>query len=421
MDYLLSQIINNSLISFVMIICNVLMCMSLMGFNSFSTKQTLSLSFLLASEFFVYLIGSLFIGLEVFLPMHPFIFLIPTFLMLYHMCEGESRIFFFSFFSTYYIASLVNSLLFLFLFRFDIIEHYILNIIIRVGSQSLVCAVFITFFSKKIRSFFDVEGILWDVLTLSLVLSLFGLYVINSFPTTIDHRPDDFFFSYCIIFILLMVYAVIILALSSMHKSKVADQKGNEMEMKLLLSKELAAYGTKRYAKMVKTFNEIRKAKHDLKHHLTVISGLYLSGEYEKIGEYADECLKTIPEVESRRYSQIFSLEVVLNGYADIYKEEGLLLLIDKDIEKVNTQNNLELSLLIENILQFSYDMLIEDDSEESKGLSIKVEDDKLTFLMNNCSLGDGDKNYTYLMAKNLAVENGWTLLFNHSSIQLCL
>ncbi len=421
MDYLFSEIINNSLINLSMIISNVLMCISLMDFRKFSSKQFASIGLLLLAEFFIYLFGSLLFGLKLFLSLQPFIFLLPTLLLMYFICSSEGRIFFFAFFSTYYIASLVNALLFLLLFRFNLREHYIFNITMRVGSQSLACAIFIAFFSKRIRSFFDVEGVLWNILTISLILSLFGLYVINSFPVTIDNRTHDFFFSYCVIFILLMVYAVVILALSSMHKNKLADQKGNEMEMKLLLSRELAVYGNKRYEKMLKTFNEIRKAKHNLKHHLTVISGLYLSKEYDKIGEYADECLKTIPEVESCRYSNIFSLEVVLNSYEDIYKEDGFLLSIDKAISNINTPNNLELSLLIENILQFGYELLLDDEESSLKGMIVKVEDNQLIFSLDNCNMAGEEKNFSYLMAKNLAEANGWSLSYGQSSIKLCL
>lgn len=149
---------------------------------------------------------------------------------------------------------------------------------------------------------------------------------------------------------------------------------------------------------------ETRRAKHDLRHHMTIINSYLQQGELDKLSDYLENYNSSIPDDNSVILCQNITVNLLLLYFLQQAKNNNIEIEIHIDIpEKINIAEY-DLTVLIGNILENA----IEACSNKSCGsrwikICGKVNNNTLLFTVDNTYEGKIilDKNGNYLSSKH--------------------
>lgn len=126
----------------------------------------------------------------------------------------------------------------------------------------------------------------------------------------------------------LLIYHVTIHYLDEMNKNAELSEKNHQLIMQRMHDENLR-----------ERINEARRAKHDLRHHITIMDAYLQNGEYDKLREYLTSYKKSLPDDSAIVFCQHYPINALLLFFAQQAKNNH----IDYDVS-VDIPNNIAIS-----------------------------------------------------------------------------
>lgn len=139
----------------------------------------------------------------------------------------------------------------------------------------------------------------------------------------------------------LLIYFVTVKLISEMDKNETLAEQNHLLNMQHL-----------QHENLMERINEARRAKHDVRHHITIISGYLQEKEYDKLNEYISSYKKSLPDDSAIVFCKHYATNALLLFFAQQSKNHG----IDYDVsvtlpEKLNIPEHV-ISVVLGNLLE---------------------------------------------------------------------
>ena len=109
----------------------------------------------------------------------------------------------------------------------------------------------------------------------------------------------------------------------------------------------------KAYYEMLRShINEVKAARHDLRHHLTVIQSYIFSDDRERLEEYLKEHIRSLPSDDEIVFCKNFAVNSILRYYIDIAKSEGIQVETRVDLTENIGINDSDLCIIFGNCIE---------------------------------------------------------------------
>ncbi len=110
-----------------------------------------------------------------------------------------------------------------------------------------------------------------------------------------------------------------------------------ELENEVKLQEQTIAAQKKHSEMLLGHYEEIRRQRHDIRHHLRTLSDLIRRGESPKALEYIRSLADTVPDYSPERWCENDAVNATLSCYAQMAREKGIRLDIRTQIPRGNT------------------------------------------------------------------------------------
>ena len=178
-----------------------------------------------------------------------------------------------------------------------------------------------------------------------------------------------------------------------------------EKNLQLQESSHQLAVQNLQYENLKDRINEARHAKHDIRHHITVMDGYLQRGEYEKLQSYLNGYKRSLPDDSSIVFCKNYAVNTLLLYFAQQAKNQG----IDYDVVVADIPEDLRLpedvvSVVLGNLLENALEACAQlTDGQKKITIRGKASDDSIFFKIENSYNGEvkKDKNGLYLSTKH--------------------
>lgn len=146
----------------------------------------------------------------------------------------------------------------------------------------------------------------------------------------------------------------------------------------------------------------IKSQRHDLRHHLTVIQHYNNEGNKEKITEYLNDLLTSIPTEQSMNYCENQAVNAILIYFLSAYKDIDIHTQLSIPNDLKNVKDN-DLCIIMGNLLENAIEACnrIDDDRHKYININSRIQYDTLTITIDNSFNGSYKiENGIYMSSK---------------------
>lgn len=232
---------------------------------------------------------------------------------------------------------------------------------------------------------------LWLIPATFYVVWYYHLYNNEMSSLEVALEPANAIFMLVINLGALLIYNTVVNHIRVIHHNVELSEQNHQ-----LLMKEV------QYNNLQERITEARQAKHDIRHHISMMRDMLGKGEYAKLGSYLDSYQKTVPD-DSFSYCENCAINVLLMYFAQQAKNYE----IDYEVSALVPENlrigDTDLSVLLGNLLENAIDgcKTLPPDKRHIQ-LTARTDSSAVFFVVDNTF--DGfvikDKNHRYLTTK---------------------
>lgn len=158
-------------------------------------------------------------------------------------------------------------------------------------------------------------------------------------------EPSTAVFMLCINIGAFLVYHIVILLINEQERNSTLTAHIHQLEIQNL-----------QYENLNNQIAATRQARHDLRHHITVIDEYLTHGEYGKLHKYLQDYKKSLPNNSTLFFCKHNAVNVLLTYFAQQAKEKQIDFSVSVSIpEQINIPDNV-LSVLFGNLLENALD-----------------------------------------------------------------
>ena len=162
----------------------------------------------------------------------------------------------------------------------------------------------------------------------------------------------------------------------------------------VLLERQLKLHG-EQYEALLSRIEETKRARHDLRHHMTVIKSYIEAGEKEALNAYLREYERSWPEEADSFFCANHAVNSILQYYAVIAKSEGVAVDVRLDLPKDLDIGNTDLCIVFGNCVENAVEACRRGGADKFVRIRSKVVGETLVVTIDNSFDGivkmDGD------------------------------
>ena len=195
--------------------------------------------------------------------------------------------------------------------------------------------------------------------------------------------------------VIFMLVYMIILSTEMAEKEKMLELAQIQTENQLALQ-------TNRYEQIVANIEKTRQERHDLRHHLSVVSAYVEKNNYESLKTYLADYLGSLPKNEEPPYCQNHAVDAVVRHYAARARAAGAEIEIEINLPRQAGVPDSDLCIVFGNILENAA-KAIERQNAGRKYVKAKCEtdDSKIVITVDN-SVNVGEKQRSGIGLKSV-------------------
>ena len=138
------------------------------------------------------------------------------------------------------------------------------------------------------------------------------------------------------------------------------------------------------YPVILESVEEARRARHDLRHHVSVIQGLVLSGNHKELESYVQEYAAGIAGLKPLVYCENHIMDVILRHFAVLTEQEGVDFRVHAGIPDTLPVDNADLCILVGNLLENALEACAYVAGEKRITVTVKQIRNNLVILVDN-------------------------------------
>lgn len=321
----MSQTLQNVINVIVLVTCQTWVCISMTPFRISKKKAVAIIGPVAAAGVLLYILTAYLVALQTAID-SMFIYLtIPSFICLLCIVKYRDGRFFFSYFFTDFSISVVNLTTFLFVFPTAMKTNYTANFIITTFFMVAATIPMVRFVSPRVKMMFEYGNrkVWWPVGIAAMIANIFMMFV-ASYPEPLEFRTQDFLVTILINIVLVVVFLVLIIAISEMCRSEEQKKQLLMTKAKLDVSQMQLQQSERQYEGIMENIDTVRRINHDMKHHFIAIEGLCKAGDMGKVLQYVSMLAEKNPSSSVVRYCNVFEANVILSHYAGLFEGAGI-------------------------------------------------------------------------------------------------
>ena len=237
-------------------------------------------------------------------------------------------------------------------------------------------------------------NVFWLSQVLPMVGMLFNMVVVLYYRKSFERKFLFFFLSYMILPMSAVILAVFIYGITFVNIATtlsilllyigVQIDYTNEMVMRLRLMDNQLEYQGENYKKLQMHMDEVRKTRHDLRHHMSVFQAFIDTGEAEKLSEYIKEYKTSFPDESVIAYCENYAVSSILFYYLNIAKNEGINVDVKVELpEKLSISDN-DLCIIFGNCVENAIEACRKVDGEKFINIKSRIINNMLTIVIDN-------------------------------------
>lgn len=206
-------------------------------------------------------------------------------------------------------------------------------------------------------------------------------------------NPVNAVFLLCINLGAFLIYHIVVCLMDEYDKNFALKVRNDQLVLQKL-----------QYDNLKEKISEARQAKHDMHHHIAVMTGYLNDGKLEELEKYLASYRNSLPEDGSILFCQNYEINLLLLYFSQQAKENQIAFLVYVDIpEKLNI-DEIDISVLLGNLLENAIDAcIVEEDISKKIIVRGQQKNNTLYLTIDNTFHGKvkEDKNGTYLSTKH--------------------
>lgn len=231
--------------------------------------------------------------------------------------------------------------------------------------------------------------------------SFYLLWYHNTYFNTISGleialRPSNTVFLFLINVGFILVYNVVVQAVNEYAKNLKLQEKNHQLTMQAL-----------QFENLRDRISEARRSKHDLRHHLTLMTGYVDNNDYEGLKTYLYTFMRTLPQDCSIVYCEHYALNMLILYYSQLAKDNNIDFAVEVIVPADIIVSDCDLCVLVGNILENAMDACINQKSD-NRQILLRGR------VANNCLLFTIDNTFENQIRKN---SDGVFLSTKHSGM----
>jgi len=133
----------------------------------------------------------------------------------------------------------------------------------------------------------------------------------------------------------------------------------------------------------------VRKARHDLRHHLSAIQAFIDTGETDRLAEYIDEYKATLPDESVITYCENYAINSVLQYYHSMAKNEGIKVSVHMELPERLSIRDSDLCIIFGNCVENALEACRRFEGDRFINVKSMIVGDMLTIIIDNSFDGD--------------------------------
>lgn len=198
---------------------------------------------------------------------------------------------------------------------------------------------------------------LWLIPTTFYIIWYFAIYsVVSRSALEIALRPKNTLFLFIINVGAILIYYVVTRLILEQNTTLELKEKNHQLSMQAV-----------QYENLREKITDARRAKHDVRHHITLMQKYLESGELDALREYLSSYNDSLPDDSLVRFCENAAANAVLLYFAQQAKDNDIDYIVKADIPSDIFVSDTGLSVLFGNLIENALDACREETSDDRK------------------------------------------------------
>lgn len=198
---------------------------------------------------------------------------------------------------------------------------------------------------------------LWLIPTTFYIIWYFAIYsVVSRSALEIALRPKNTLFLFIINVGAILIYYVVTRLILEQNTTLDLKEKNHQLSMQAV-----------QYENLQEKITDARRAKHDVRHHITLMQEYLESGELDALREYLSSYNDSLPDDSLVRFCENAAANAVLLYFAQQAKDNDIDYIVKADIPSDIFVSDTGLSVLFGNLIENALDACREETSDDRK------------------------------------------------------
>ncbi len=198
---------------------------------------------------------------------------------------------------------------------------------------------------------------LWLIPTTFYLMWYFAFYgVASRSALEIALRPKNTLFLFIINVGAILIYYVVTRLILEQNKTLELKEKNHQLTMQ-----------TMQYENLQEKITDARRAKHDVRHHITLMQEYLASGELNALREYLSSYGDSLPDDSLVRFCENAAANAVLLYFAQQAKDNDIDYIVKADVPSDIFVSDTDLSVLFGNLIENALDACREETMDDRK------------------------------------------------------
>ena len=185
-------------------------------------------------------------------------------------------------------------------------------------------------------------------------VSIYG--IVSRTALEIALRPRNTIFLFMINVGAFLIYYVVSRLIAEQNRTLELREKNHQLTMQAL-----------QYGNLQEKITDARRAKHDVRHHITVMQEYLNNKEYDALGEYLNGYSASLPDDTLVRFCENTAANAVLLYFAQQAKNEGIDFSVKAEISNNTAVSENDISVLLGNLLENALDACKAEDGADRR------------------------------------------------------
>jgi len=242
-------------------------------------------------------------------------------------------------------------------------------------------------------------NVFWLSQILPMAGMLFNMGVVLFYRKSFEKKFMFFFLAYMILpmaalTLALFIYGITFINIATslsvfvLYIGVQIDHTHNIVVKLKLLDNQLELQGM-HYKLLQSHIDEVRKARHDLRHHLSAIQAFIDTGESDRLAEYIDEYKATLPDDSVITFCDNYAINSVLQYYIGMAKNEGIKVNVHVELPEKLSIRDSDLCIIFGNCVENALEACRRFEGDRFINVKSMIVGNMLTIVIDNSFDGD--------------------------------